>query len=101
MTFEETCQALEALAPFQLDYSSYGGWRVVQRVEIKSDGVLTNVSGRDKTPELAIEDHWQRLVDKLQSDQWVVVDAYRDTRRDVRWNGFRWYDVPEARRKAS
>lgn len=75
-------------------------WYVRQTIDIKDGPCLHGAFGNGHTPQEAIENHWQRLVDELPADKYLVVRA-ADKRRAVRWNGFMWQDVPEPDREAA
>ena len=96
MTWQEKAAALDALAEIQVMIRKPGDWYVSQRVEIKDDGVLISSYGNGVTPEEAIENHWRELVDEIaDTPKYLVVRAFQDQRRAVRWNGFMWQDVAE------
>lgn len=99
MTWEQKLQALQALiGPLDtcLGMRHPGNWYVRQRgVEIGGDGMLTGPSVSGQTPEKAVEAYWNRLTE-LKPNFYIVTNAMSTTeRRQVRWNGFMWEDVPK------
>lgn len=106
MEWQQKAAALAALCELRIKFRPaewrIGGpepWYVEQQIEVKDGSILCGTYGNGFTPEEAILDHWQKLVTDLPRDQYLVVRAYRDERRAVRWNGFMWEDVPEPSRK--
>lgn len=93
MTWEQKFAAILALAPDAcLRMRCSGDWYVSNgHIEIKDGCGLVSPTERGRTPEDAVEQHWGRLTN-LPSDQCLVLDAYNDKRRQVRWNGFMWAD---------
>jgi hypothetical protein len=72
-----------------------GDWYVNQDVEVKDGGILIGTYGNGATPEEAIEDHW-RVLTEIPRGHYLVVRAFDNLRRAVRWNGFMWEDVKES-----
>jgi hypothetical protein len=93
MTWEQKLQALQALSDVSLRMRKPGDWYVDSRMEIKDGPVLVGAYGNGKTPQAAVEDHWQQYALLPLDKGPIVVDAMRDSRRHVRWNGFMWQDV--------
>lgn len=99
MDWQQKAAALDALAEIEIKIRKPGDWYVHQHVEIKDDCIMRGEYGNGRTPEEAIEDHWQRLVVNIeQTPLYLVARAMRDTRRAVKWNGFMWMDYPEPSR---
>jgi hypothetical protein len=94
LTYEQKLAAINALGQAHVMMRKPGDWYVSQAgVEIKSGGLLKNVSGNGVNPGNAIENHWDKLT-TLEDNEVVTLNAMRDSRRYVRWNGFMWVDVP-------
>jgi len=95
MMWEEKLAACKALGDCALRMREPGDWYVswsVEAVEHGHPGILVGRYGNGATPQLAVEDHWSRITAPEVSA--LVVNAMRPTRREVRWNGFMWWDVP-------
>jgi hypothetical protein len=70
-----------------------GSWYIHQpRVERKEGGCLSGGCDSGNSPEEATEQHWRWITDPK---YYIVIGAYSDNRRAVRWNGFMWEDVVE------
>jgi hypothetical protein len=94
MNWEEKLQALQALGETRLAMRRPGNWYVDQRgVEVGGDGMLAGLYGEGEMPINAVDDHWKKYVTNLPADKYIVIGAYTDKRRQVRWNGFMWEDV--------
>lgn len=99
MTWEQKFQACNALRGgilVTLQMRAPGDWYVGnQHAERKEGGVLSGgcVTGA-KTPEEAVNQHWDWLTDPK---YYLVIGAYGSERKAVRWNGFMWESVNEAR----
>lgn len=97
MTYEHKFAAIRALRHFSnaavLWMSRPGCWHVSNiGAEIKDGSMLKGVGGSGSTPEAAIEDCWKEITDERVL---LIIDAFGDRRRAVRWNGYMWQDVPE------
>ena len=95
MNYEEKLEALNALAECSLKMRKPGDWYVSQSVEVKNGGMLEGRYGNGETPELAIHNHWSELTELLKAGEYLVIKAYGDNRKAVKWNGFMWQDVKE------
>ena len=95
MDFQQKAAALNALSEITIKCRGATDWYVSQRVRIIEGPMVKCVSGNGTTPEAAVLDHWEELVDNLNSDEYLAVDALSEHRRVVRWNGFMWADVKE------
>lgn len=96
MEWEDLLQALCALdRDTCLRMRKPGDWYVSHHIEVGGDGCLSGIYGNGASPELAVLDDWAKLVTSLRPDRFLVIDAMRDTRRQVRWNGYMWEDVPK------
>src|SRR3990167_8513124 len=95
MTWEQKLAAFQALTEHSLRMRAPGDWYVEGSVEVKEGCILAGTYGNGRTPEAAVEDHWRQLVEELPREKYLVIRAYRDTRRAVRWNGYMWADVRE------
>ena len=95
MTWEQKAAALNAVASISIRIRRPGDWYVHQDAEIGGDGILSGRWGHGTTPEEAIEDHWQLFADPGPAHpKYVVINAYQENRKQLRWNGFMWVDVP-------
>lgn len=96
MTWEEKFEGLQLLhSDISLRMRVPGNWFVSHvGVEIKDGGILGGVCGNGSIPQEAVEDHWKRMTE-LKPGQYIVLDAYKDTRHVVKWNGFMWKPVVE------
>lgn len=108
MDWQQKAEALAGLTELAIHFREkqwlIGGpepWYVQQKIDIREGGCLHGAYGNGYTPQEAIENHWKRLVDDLAADQYLIVRSSTDDRRAVRWNGFMWQDVPEAKPKAA
>lgn len=95
MTWEEMFAAIAALGGDpSLRMRKPGDWYVLQgRVEVKHRSTLESRYGNGTTPAAAVVDHWQKLT-TLAPGEVIVVNAFTDDRRAVRWNGYMWADEP-------
>jgi hypothetical protein len=99
MTFQDKAEALESLAELFIRltaiYDPDGRWVAsMERAEIGGDGMLCSLAGYGRTPEAAVDDLWRNVTVDLPPEKYVVVNAYGDNRRKVRWARFMWRDVP-------
>lgn len=98
MDYEQKALAMKALAhDVCLHIRAAGDWYCrLPGVEIGGNSILESVGGDGTTPHAAVTDAWKRLTE-LPAGKYIVVDAMRTTRRQYRWNGFMWADVPVER----
>lgn len=94
MTWEEKFAALNALAPARLLMRCPGDWYVDQNVEIKRGGMLDGSYRNGRTPEEAVEEHWQKLT-KIAPTDYLVFNASGKDRRAYRWHVCFWEEVRE------
>lgn len=98
LTTRQKLQAMKALGILTINI--YGDdldnfCAVISGIELGGDGLLTSVFGKGKNQFDAVNDLWQRLTQFENGKKFVVLNAYDDkNRRNVRWNGFMWEDVP-------
>ena len=97
MTTNEMWQAMAELDdPWKACLRStgdYKSWFVdLGRVEIGNGGTLTGVCGFSQTPDGAIRKAWDELT-KLKPNEYVVVRAYTDKRKELRWTGYMWKEL--------
>ena len=98
MNWEQKLAACKALRPYGtgLRMRSPGDWYVEQIglevIEEGHRGMLVGRYGNGATPEAAVEDHWAKLT--ASDVAAVVLNAMGPDRREVRWNGFMWEDLP-------
>lgn len=94
MTYEQKFAALGAIS-FNpaLHMRKPGDWYVsLSGVERKEGGCLSSGCVSEATPEMAVESKWAWAINP---NHYLVINAMRDNRRAVRWNGFMWEDVDE------
>jgi hypothetical protein len=93
MSWVEKLAILDCLSECSLRMRKPGDWYVAQNVsEAGGDGLhglLTSVYGEGLTPEAAVLDHWNKLVDALPPDRYLVVHQQK-----YRWNGRMWRPLP-------
>lgn len=96
MTSEEKFLALKALDPGAfICVRQQGDWYCHVNAEISSKSLLTSPRSSGRTPLEAVDDMWSRYMN-LKPDEHIVINAYTDKRRAVKWNGFMWSDVNES-----
>ena len=97
MPWEEKLAAINGLHVAELSMSSPGNWAVYTRgVESQANNsciLRGGLTGRGTTPEEAVEDHWANLTEHDGVGSYLVIDAMRDSRRHIYWNGYRWVDL--------
>lgn len=79
---------------FHIKIRETGEWYACCAAEIKRGICLVGVHGNGQTPEEAVDDLWLELT-SLQLGEYLVLGAYTDRRRAVKWNGFMWDGVRE------
>jgi hypothetical protein len=98
LTWEQKAQALQALvgwSNFALKMRDIGNWYVqTTGLELKKGVCLSGSCVHAQDPQQAVALTW-KWATELEPDTYLVVNAYRDNRRAVRWNGFMWEDVVE------
>jgi hypothetical protein len=96
LTFQQKADALNALCELKLGLSPLlddaRRWHASLRVEIGGDGILRGIAGHGPTPQAAVDELWRNATN-IPASLCLIVDAYGDDRRKVRWNGFMWVDV--------
>jgi len=94
MTYEQKFAALAAISPHPaLHMRKPGDWYVLMPGVERKEGVcLSNGCVSQPTPELAVEEKWNWATDP---NYYLVINAMRENRRAVKWNGFMWEDVDE------
>lgn len=76
-----------------IDFSPYTRkFYVSLKVEIGDGAVLCSPAEHRDSPADAIEAMWARLIN-LKPDEFIVIDAMNEKRREIRWVGFMWKDV--------
>lgn len=93
MTWEQKLAALQALAECHLCMRKPGDWYVSHRVDVGGEGFLRGSYGNGKTPEEAVNDHWEIYTAQLKPGNVVVAYGNSDREKRVRWNGFMWQDA--------
>lgn len=91
MTWEEKLSALQCVAETALRMRKPGDWYVSMRAGIGGGGMIRGEFGNGKTPEEAVNAHWDAYVTHLPSDRYVVTGPEDNTR--VRWAGYMWRDA--------
>lgn len=96
----EIVEAMGLVSPVEVVCRDNGSWHVRWRhVEVKDGGILGGVPGDGGSYAEAVRDCWS-AINALPRDQCLVFKAeYPEERRQFRWGGERWVDVP-ARRAA-
>jgi hypothetical protein len=95
MKWEEKLQAIQSFdSEVQLRMRKPGDWYVSSRIEIGGDGTLQGAYGNGTSPEEAVLETWDKFVTNLESGYFLVLGAHTDRRREVRWNGFMWEELP-------
>ena len=94
MTWEEKFAAINAIEEASLIMRKPGDWLVSQHVEIGGDGVLRGDYGNGRSPEEAVERHWDILT-QVKPPSYVVTNAMRPNRKHWRWEGFMWKEIPQ------
>ena len=84
MTWEQKLAALKALAPTHLAMRKPGNWYVDTTVRISGADLSFGSYGNGKTPEEAVNAHWN-IYTNIPSDRFVIVRG-----KKFRWNGFMW-----------
>ena len=93
MDWQQKVKACKAIGDIEIKMQDIGDWYInhsgVDRREgnFLCSGVVTNA----KTPEEAINQHWEWLLDPV---YYIVVNNYKG-RHAFRWNGFMWEEVEE------
>ena len=101
MDWQQKAAALDALAEIEIRIRAPWDWYVHQNVGIKDDHLMRGVYGNGETPEAAILDHWEVVVDAAKFPLYLVANSGTDRRRAVVWNGFMWADVHEPKTEAA
>lgn len=97
MNWEQKLMALKGLAETHLEMRRPGNWYIAAHGRgVCGDGFEVGAYGNGVTPEEAVEDDWEKIVERLPPDRHIKVSKAPygpgDIRR-VRWNGFMWEDV--------
>jgi hypothetical protein len=97
MDTKKRALALNALSPIELRLDINGNWFVRWvGVEIKKGPCLGGAGERGATPDEAIDRTWASVEDMSKDrSRYLVVGAYTDQRKAVRWNGFMWEIIIE------
>jgi hypothetical protein len=78
-----------------LTMSQAGDWMLsLPSLEIKEGGILSGITGRGNSPQLAVEDAWNQIT-TLPANKHVVRGAYTPERFAFRWNGMMFAPVDE------
>lgn len=104
MDYQQKAEALASLCDLAICFREVRNriginhpWYVSQNIDVKNGGCLEGKYGNGATPQEAVEDHWRALVSELPADQYLIIREGGSPRRAVRWNGFMWADVMEAK----
>ena len=95
LTWQQKAQAILALVDpgnFNLRVRDNGTWYVNAGIERKEGSCLAGGLIQAAGPVEAIEAYWVWLTHPT---LYLVLGAYTENRRAVRWNGFMWQDVQE------
>lgn len=96
MNWEEKFAAIKAIGGMDtaITMRSPGDWHVTgTRIEIAHDGMLLSTTEHGRSPQEAVELRWKQLTELTGKQTHLVLNAYGDNRRHVRWNGYMWVDV--------
>jgi hypothetical protein len=94
MTWEQKLEAIEALCGIttvNLQMRKPGDWYVSAGMSISKDGISTSSYGNGKTPEEAVNDHWNIYAVNLPPELSIILGYTAD--KKYRWNGFMWREV--------
>jgi hypothetical protein len=95
MTWEEKFDAMNALVPCVLIMRKPGDWYVsAAGRNVAGDGFLRGIYGEGTTPEVAVLNDWDLVVDALPDDCYLAIQRPGFEPREVRWNGYMWRDIP-------
>ena len=94
--WEQKLQALNAIGDCKLIMRQPGNWYVSQGVDVKNIHVLEGRYGNGRTPQEAVEDHWNSLTNLAEHEYVVGREGCVGDRTAVRWNGFMWARVIDA-----
>lgn len=92
MTYEEKFLALQSLTSHCLRMRRVGNWYVDSGLEIKDGAIFSGDYGEGKTPEEAINNHWD-IYSKVKLPNTIVVNDYTENRHEYIWNGYMWKEV--------
>lgn len=92
MTWEEKLNALQHLASHFLKMRRPGDWYIHASLGIKKDCLLCCEYGQGKTPQEAVDNHWD-IYTNLGEGQTIVVDSYKASRKEYVWDNFMWKQV--------
>lgn len=93
MTWEQQWLAIKAICPdATLEIRGPGDWYVSAWMHIgDGGGTLIGNYGNGATPELAVKDHWRKVLEVEAPRYWRV--GHGSQSRAVRWTGFMWKEV--------
>jgi hypothetical protein len=94
MTWEQKLEAVEALCgvtTVSLQMRKPGDWYVSAGMSIYNDGISTGCYGSGKTPEEAVNDHWNIYAVNLPAGCSIILKYA--TAKHYRWNGYMWRET--------
>ena len=94
MDWQHKAAALNALSGISIRTRGPDDWYVSQATEIGGNGLLEGSYGNGADPYAAIIDHWRVLVEDLPPGRFIVTRAMGEDRKQSRWNGYMWEEVP-------
>lgn len=94
MTWEQKVQAMQALGRVEFFMREPGDWSVSIFGVSRQEGSMISSCGTTGTIEEAVDRRWLWATNQ---EFCLVINAMPDKRRAVRWNGFMWADVEEAK----
>ncbi len=101
LTIDQKADILQAIGKLTVHRRSASNWyATVDGIEVKQGSFLCGDYGNGKTPEAAIDDCF-RVLTELKRGEYLVKNAYGESRRAMRWNGFMWQEVVEEKSHAS
>jgi len=96
MTWEQKLEACKSISQTHLEMRSPGDWFVAQYdLAVKRGIGLEGRYGNGRTPEEAVNDHWNQLTQLERGEYLVFHGGLREKRRAFLWNGFMWGEVKE------
>ena len=98
MDYQQKLEALNAIGHATVHMRNLSNWYCsISGAEIKRGSILSSPTSASLTPEAAIEAAWEAYTN-LPPDQYIVLNAMKETRCGYRWNGYRWAEVKEPTR---
>lgn len=91
--WEQKFQVMQSLCSHSLKMRGPGDWYVESTgIEIKDGPILESSYGNGKTPQEAIENHYE-IYTSVKLPKTVVVNAHTSKRKEYIWTGFMWREL--------